>query len=123
MPQVDITIGGRKFQVACQSGEETFLKTAASILDVEAQAIVAQSQRMPEPQMLLMAGLLLADKTVAIEDRLRAAEAKVAELEAQVANPVKVEVPVVPTEVTDSLKELAARTEALANEVEEKVNA
>ena len=122
MPQVDITVGGRKFQVACQSGEEDFLKTAASILDVEASAIVAQSQRMPEPQMLLMAGLLLADKTVAIEDRLRAAEAKVAELEAKVADPVKVEVPVVPTEVTDSLKELAARAEALADEVEEKVN-
>ncbi|OUD08622.1 cell division protein ZapA [Marivivens niveibacter] len=122
MPQVDITVGGRKFQVACQSGEENFLKTAASILDVEASAIVAQSQRMPEPQMLLMAGLLLADKTVAIEDRLRAAEAKVAELEAKVADPVKVEVPVVPTAVTDSLKELAARAEALADEVEEKVN-
>ena len=122
MPQVDITVGGRKFQVACQSGEEDFLKTAASILDVEASAIVAQSQRMPEPQMLLMAGLLLADKTVAIEDRLRAAEAKVAELEAKVADPVKVEVPVVPTAVTDSLKELAARAEALADEVEEKVN-
>ena len=122
MPQVDITVGGRKFQVACQSGEEDFLKTAASILDVEASAIVAQSQRMPEPQMLLMAGLLLADKTVAIEDRLRAAEAKVAELEAKVPDPVKVEVPVVPTAVTDSLKELAARAEALADEVEEKVN-
>jgi cell division protein ZapA len=123
MPQVEIKIGGRSFEVACQEGEESFLKSAAALLDAEASSFAAQAGRMPESQLLLMSGLLLADKTVAIEDRLREAEAKIAELELKAANPKEVSVPVVPTEVTDTLKELAARAEALADEVDDKLKA
>lgn len=123
MPQVEIKIGGRSFEVACQEGEESFLQSAAALLDAEASSFAAQAGRMPESQLLLMSGLLLADKTVAIEDRLREAEAKIAELELKVANPKEVSVPVVPTEVTDTLKELAARAEALADEVDDKLKA
>ena len=39
MPEVDIHIGGRVFQVACQEGEEHFLQSAAALLDNEAQAL------------------------------------------------------------------------------------
>lgn len=123
MPQVEIKIGGRSFEVACQEGEESFLQSAAALLDAEASSFAAQAGRMPEAQLLLMSGLLLADKTVAIEDRLREAEAKIAELELKAANPKEVSVPVVPTEVTDTLKELAARAEALADEVDDKLKA
>ena len=35
MPDVSITIGGRQFEVACQDGEESFLKAAAEVLDLE----------------------------------------------------------------------------------------
>ena len=90
MPQVEIKIGGRSFEVACQEGEESFLQSAAALLDAEASSFAAQAGRMPESQLLLMSGLLLADKTVAIEDRLREAEAKIAELELKVANPKEV---------------------------------
>ncbi|MCL7407999.1 cell division protein ZapA [Marivivens donghaensis] len=123
MPQVEIKIGGRSFEVACQEGEESFLQSAAALLDAEASSFAAQAGRMPESQLLLMSGLLLADKTVAIEDRLREAEDKIAELELKVANPKEVAVPVVPTAVTDTLKELAARAEALADEVDDKLKA
>ncbi len=33
MPEVQIKIGGRPFQVACQEGEEHFLQAAAQLLD------------------------------------------------------------------------------------------
>jgi len=33
MPEVNIEIGGRTFQVACQTGEEHFLQSAAALLD------------------------------------------------------------------------------------------
>ncbi|WP_445811313.1 cell division protein ZapA, partial [Yoonia sp.] len=36
MPQVEIFIGGRTFEVACQEGEEHFLHSAAAMLDAEA---------------------------------------------------------------------------------------
>ena len=128
MPEVTIMIGGRVFEVSCQEGEESYLHSAARMLDEEAQVLADQIGRMPEARMLLMAGLMLADKTAAVEDRIREVEATLAEREAELARlraaprpePERVEVPVVPTTVTDTLAELAARAEALAAEVEEK---
>ncbi len=127
MPEVRITIGGRQFEVACQEGEESYLHSAAKMLDDEAQVLSDQVGRMPETRMLLMAGLLLADKTAAVEDKIGEVRAELAEREAELAGlrnvavePERIEVPVVPQSVTDTLAELAARAESLAAEVEEK---
>ncbi|ROU04126.1 cell division protein ZapA [Histidinibacterium lentulum] len=128
MPQVEITIGGRSFEVACQEGEEAFLHAAAGMLDHEASALASQIGRLSESRMLLMAGLMLADKTAGLEDRLKAAERLAADLRGQVQSletravpePERVEVPVVPQEVTETLAELAARAESLADEIEER---
>jgi cell division protein ZapA len=132
MPQVEIVIGGRMFEVACQDGEESFLRAAAKMLDTEASALSSQIGRMPEARMLLMAGLLLADKTAALEDRLREAEGRVEELayaaemrakrEAE-AEPLRVEVPVIPPELLEMLAEVAAQAESLADAAEERVGA
>ena len=101
---------------------------AARMLDDEAQVVVDQMGRMPEARMLLMAGLMLADATEAARDRNRELEAALAERDAELAQlrsapapePERVEVPVVPQSVTDTLAELAARAEALARDIEEK---
>jgi cell division protein ZapA len=122
MPDLDITIGGRSFQVACQPGEEPFLQAAARLLDIEAQPLVAQMGRLPEARMLLMAGLMLADRTAALEEELRAIKAHAAALEARPAPP-PTEVPVIPAAVTETLAEIAARAEALAAAVEERIAA
>nr|WP_319948763.1 cell division protein ZapA [uncultured Shimia sp.] len=125
MAEVEIHIGGRVFEVACQEGEQHFLQSAAKMLDDEAQVLAAQIGRIPEARMLLMAGLMLADKTAGLEDRLRETEAQLAAKQAEVdalqaAGPEQVQVAVIPPEVTDTLAELAARAESLAAEVEEK---
>ncbi|APG47138.1 cell division protein ZapA-like protein [Phaeobacter porticola] len=127
MPEVTIHIGGRGFEVSCQEGEESYLHSAAKMLDDEAQVLSDQIGRMPEARMLLMAGLMLADKTAAVEDRIKEVEAELAERNAELAElraapapePERIEVPVVPPLVTETLAELAARTEALAQELEE----
>ncbi|WP_418592163.1 cell division protein ZapA [Ponticoccus sp. (in: a-proteobacteria)] len=129
--EVDIVIGGRTFEVACQDGEEQFLFTAAKLLDDEAGTLVSQIGRMPEARMLLMAGLMLADKTAGLEERLRDAQDKLAAAESALARekgrpapePTKVEVPVIPDDLTDSLAEIAARAESLAEQVEEALGA
>ena len=128
MPEVEITIGGRSFDVACQEGEEQYLHSAARMLDTEAQVLAQQVGRIPEARMLLMVGLMLADKTAGLEDKLRESEDRAAaylsELralkDAPPPQPERIEVPVVPTDVTESLQEIAARAEALARDVEEK---
>ena len=78
MPEVQIEIGGRVFEVACQEGEQHFLRAAAQMLDEQARVLVGQAGRIPEARMLLMSGLMLADKTAGLEDQLRDAEAKIA---------------------------------------------
>ncbi|MCX7645595.1 MAG: cell division protein ZapA [Rhodobacteraceae bacterium] len=104
MSEMEIRIGGRPFTVACQPGEEEFLETAARLLDAEASALVQSLGRMPEAQMLLMAGLMLADRTAGLEDRLASGtfEAAAAEM----------------AEAAQRLEALVARAEALAEAVE-----
>ena len=131
MSEVEIRIGGRPFKVACQPGEEGYLQAAARLLDVEASALVTQLGRMPETQMLLMAGLMLADKTAGLEDRLRDAEtlaeaqaARAARAEAM-AGPESaaptIEVPTIPEDLIERLSFLAEQAEALATRVEERI--
>jgi cell division protein ZapA len=122
MPELEITIGERSFFVSCRAGEEHFLNAAAKMLDTEAQPILQQLGRLPEARMLLMAGLMLADRTAAVEDEVRSLKEKLAALEGKSpVPPQRIEVPVVPQEVTDTLADLAARAEALAALVEERV--
>ena len=74
MPEVTIEIGGRQFEVACQDGEEHYLRSAEKLLDAEASVLQKQIGRMPEPRMLLMSALMLADKTAALQEKLTDAE-------------------------------------------------
>ena len=70
MPEVEIEIGGRRFEVACQPGEEDYLISAATALNEEASNIGQQSGRLSESRMLLMAGLMLADQMGSFKDKL-----------------------------------------------------
>ena len=130
MPELKINIGGRDFEVACQAGEEHFLQSAGKMLDIEAQTLIGAIGRMPETRLLLMSGLMLADKTAGLEDQLREAQDIVAALQAQLeaarlavdearANPTTVEVAVIPPAVADTMAELAARAEAIAQKLDE----
>jgi cell division protein ZapA len=100
------------------------------MLDAEAQTLSAQIGRMPPEKMLLMSGLLLADKTAAVEDKVKTVQGKLAQLQAELDAlkaqgtpvPERIEVPVVPSQVTDAMAEIAARAEALAADVEAKLS-
>jgi cell division protein ZapA len=123
MPEERITIGGRDFEVACQPGEEHYLQAAARMLDIEARTLIAQIGRIPAERMLLMAGLMLADKTAALEERATRAEADLASAQTEIARllsrpAARVEVPAVPAVQVAALAELAARAEALAAQIE-----
>ena len=131
MPEVKIEIGGREFNVACQDGEEQFLRDAAAMLDREARGLVSQIGRMPEARMLLMAGLMLADRTAAAEQKATAAEEKLVRQDRLVAEiramskpePVEVRVEVIPPHLVETLARLADQAEALAFAAEEKASA
>ncbi|TQS72555.1 cell division protein ZapA [Rhodobacteraceae bacterium] len=125
MAEVTVTIGGRGFEVACQDGEEKYLHSAAAMLDREAGVLVEQIGRIPEGKMLLMAGLMLADRTAAGEDRVQRLQTELAALKVELAdvraNPPRVEVPVVPPHLFEALAEMSAQAEALADNVEDAI--
>ena len=128
MPEVKISVGGREFDVACQEGEEHFLQAAATMLDAEASLLVDQIGRMPESRMLLMAGLMLADKTAGIDEQMRKLEEKVASQEAWIeALQNKPDVGSIPMPEVEDLAPLmegiAERAERMASDLEEKAAA
>lgn len=115
MPTVDFVIGHKDYTLSCQEGEERLLKRAAAALNAEATQILAQAGRMPEPRLLLLAGLMLADRVAALEDRAASAERELARLK---ADPPRHEVPVIPPGLADMMAELAARAESLADKAD-----
>lgn len=84
MPDLMLEIGGRVFEVACEPGQEQSLHRAARMLDVEANRVNDAVGRSTEKRTLLLAGLMLADTTTALEDRLAATEDRLRHAEERV---------------------------------------
>jgi cell division protein ZapA len=74
MPEVAINIGDKKFTVTCQPGEESALEAAASLLNDEASFLVSEIGQLSEQKLLLMSGLMLADKMTSQSGKLAKAE-------------------------------------------------
>lgn len=84
MPDLMLEIGGRVFEVACEPGQEKSLQRAARLLDIEANRVTDTIGRSTEKRTLLLAGLMLADTTTALEDRLAATEDRLRHTEERV---------------------------------------
>ena len=116
MAEVDFTIGHKEYRLSAQDGEERLLQRAAALLDGEAQQILEQAGRVPEPRLLLLAGLMLADRFATMEERAEKAERLANRLQ---TNPTRVEVPIIPSDLKEAMAELAARAESLADRLED----
>jgi len=124
MPEIVLEIGGRNFEVACDPGEESSLKMAAEMLAVEARRLEDAIGRVPESRMLLMAGLMLADRTKEMETacqmsdtRLKTLEDRLLESEAKLATlTVEMNKPPEPVE-EDLFSNVEAVTESFAKSV------
>lgn len=84
MPELLLEIGGRMFEVACEPGQENSLHRAARLLDIEAVKLDGAIGRQPEKRVLLLAGLMLADTTSGLEDRLASTEERLRHAEERV---------------------------------------
>ncbi len=67
MTELEISIGGRVFSVACDNEEQEKVKQAASVINEEADAIQTQLGRLPESKMLLLSALMIADRLADLE--------------------------------------------------------
>ncbi len=80
MPELILEIGGRVYEVACESGQEPSLERAARLLDIEA-ARLGEEGRTIEKRMLLLSGLMLGDTMTALTAELRATEERLRQTE------------------------------------------
>src|SRR5687767_11910093 len=62
MAEVDLTIAGRPYRVACRAGEEDSLRAAAALVDAKSREALAGLGTLSEARQLLFASLLLADQ-------------------------------------------------------------
>ena len=103
MANVDVEVGGRRYNVACQDGEEEHLRALAATVDRRAHDALAALGSLTETRQLLFAALLIADDLKEVR-----AGADLKEPEPLPPDPA----------VAQALERLAARMEGLADHVE-----
>ena len=62
MPQVDVHINGRRYQIACDKGQEEHLSQLAEYVDKRVQGLVGSVGQVGDARLLVMTSLLLADE-------------------------------------------------------------
>jgi len=98
MSEVELTIAGRPYKVACRNGEEETLRAAGALVDAKSREALAGLGTLSEARQLLFAALLLAD---------------------QIIDGREVELPTGPDpELVERTQSLAERLESLADRLE-----
>jgi cell division protein ZapA len=64
MAEVEVTIAGRSYRIACRDGEEDNLRSAAGLVDQKSREALAGLGSLSEARQLLFASLLLADQLI-----------------------------------------------------------
>lgn len=103
MANIDVDVGGRRYNVACRDGDEEHLRALAAVVDRRAEDAAQALGGLTESRQLLFAALLLAD------------DLKEARTGAGLADPAPT--PPDPA-LAQALEQLAERLENLAHSLE-----
>jgi cell division protein ZapA len=74
MPQINVTINGRQFRMACEDGQEDHLTTLARELDARIDMLRAKFGEIGDTRLTVMAALTIADELGEMASRLRRLE-------------------------------------------------
>ena len=67
MAEVDITINSRSYRISCKDGEEERIKSLASLINNQVQKLSEKIGQLGEARMILLASLVLLDKSDEVE--------------------------------------------------------
>ena len=81
MPQVNVTINGRQFRMACENGEEGHVTHLAEELDARIATLRARFGEIGDTRLTVMAALALADELSEVKEKLRRLEPELATLQ------------------------------------------
>ena len=80
MSEVEINVGGRKYAISCNSGEESDVLAASEELNKEAENMINAIGKVPDVKLLLMAGLMVSGRLKTIEKELLTKNKQILEL-------------------------------------------
>jgi len=81
MPQVSVSINGRRFRIACEKGEEPRLTRLADDLDARIAKLRTRFGDIGETRLTVMAALALADELSEMKEKLQRLEPELAMLQ------------------------------------------
>ena len=81
MSEVEISVGGRRYTIACNPGEEKDVLLASEKLDKEADHIVKSIGKVADVKLLLMAGLMIAGRQKTVEKEVSIKSEEISELQ------------------------------------------
>ena len=67
MAEVDITINERSYRISCKDGEEERIKSLAILINNQVQKLSEKIGQLGEARMILLASLVLLDKSDEVE--------------------------------------------------------
>jgi cell division protein ZapA len=120
MTQVNVTINGRQFRMACEDGEEGHLAHLAEDLDARISRLRLRFGEIGDTRLTVMAALTLADELAEANKKLKAVEPELAalqEVRAQSADHTKA----TQAAVAAALNSAAERIERMAKRLSETV--
>jgi cell division protein ZapA len=113
MGQVNVTISGKTYRMACEDGEEDHLVTLAARLNASIEQLRARFGEIGDQRLTVMAAITLADQSAEAERKLAELRANLFSLEqanAELAEQREASA----LEVTSALDDVSERLEALA---------
>ncbi len=113
MGQVNVTISGKTYRMACEDGEEDHLVALAARLNASIEQLRARFGEIGDQRLTVMAAITLADQSAEAERRLGELRANLVSLQ-QVNAELAEQREASAIEVTSALDEASAGLEALA---------
>ena len=122
MPQVNVTINGRQFRMACEAGEESNLLRLAGDLDQRIARLRERFGEIGDTRLTVMAALTLADELKEMKEQLARMGPELAKLqEANVASAERALA--TQTAIAAALNAAAERIESITRRLNETVAA
>jgi cell division protein ZapA len=116
MAQVNVTISGKTYRMACEDGQEDHLVGMAEKLNASIEQLRQRFGEIGDQRLTVMAAITMVDREAETGRRLQQAEAEIASLEEARAAVVERETDM-EARVAAAIEDVAARLEALAGRV------
>ena len=112
MANVVVTVADRPYTMQCPDGEEDHLRELATLLDTEVARIKSSVGSIGDIRLLVMSGLMVADRLSESMQKIEALEEQVQGLR-ESRNLVQTQMKTLETNLTTQMEMAAARLEAL----------